>query len=63
MDDPRGGVCSEQEHWVKTFEKAKEWFPYVEERDLPIKIVQYKSSDGRTRLQVYNHRGLIYHKG
>tara|TARA_R110002020_G_scaffold471791_1_gene699158 strand:+ start:1370 stop:1564 length:195 start_codon:yes stop_codon:yes gene_type:complete len=54
MDSPRGGVCSESTHEVKTLSKGVEWCSATTESDLPLRIEQRKDAGGRLMVRIYN---------
>ena len=61
---PKGSTCKESDHEVKTLVMAKEWFDGAEAHDLPIRVSQQTSSEGRCRVTVHNNLGqLIYSRG
>jgi len=63
-EPPRGGTLSETEHVVKTIACAKKWWPDADESSLPLTIHQATTSDGRTRVSVYDRQGkLRYSRG
>ena len=47
MESPRGGTCTESTHKVKTLDTAQEWFSGATDGDLPMTVLQWKTSDGR----------------
>jgi len=61
---PRGSICTESTHEVKTMGAAINWFAGVKECDLPITVNVHKSSNGRVMFYVRNSsNNLIYKKG
>lgn len=62
MECPRGSVCTESAHQVKTLAKAREWYAQASEDDLPLRIEQWRSSDGRLRVIVYGANGDVLTK-
>jgi len=62
MECPRGSETTESTHTVKTFEKAREWYQYVDVQDLPIKIEQNKAFNGRLAITIRDKDGYIIHK-
>lgn len=62
MECPRGSMCTESDHEVITMSKAREWFPDVRKDQMPIRINQLKSSDGRLQITIYSNAGQIIHR-
>ena len=62
MDCPRGSVCTETEHEVKTLRKAQEWLPGCDEGMLPIIVNQVISSNGRQVITIYDKHGEVMSK-
>jgi hypothetical protein len=61
---PRGSICRESTHQVKTIDVAQQWFSGVTIKDLPITVQGWKSSGGRIMYWVSNNMGeLIFKKG
>ena len=64
MECPKGSMCTEGVHEVITIKKGLEWFPDIVSSDLPIRIHQYKASNGRLTYKVFNSDNqIIYGKG
>ena len=61
MECPRGSVCKETEHTVKTLKMAKEWLKWVDESMLPIKVNQLTAADGRVQITIRDKTGTIVH--
>ena len=55
-------MCTESEHLVKTFAKAKEWYEGVVEDDLPITVQKFKAADGRRLVKIYNRENEKIHQ-
>lgn len=62
MECPRGSVCSESTHEVKTLDKALEWYPSALAIHLPITVNTHKAQGGRLLIKVYSIDGLLLHK-
>ncbi len=59
-----GGEVVEQSHEVKTFDKAKEWFPGITENQLPVKVEKdICIGCRRFRRSIFSDGVLIYRKG
>lgn len=61
MECPRGSICTESTHTVKTLEKAAEWFPDVSAQDLPVTVKTYKAGNGRMLIKVYGSKNTLIH--
>jgi hypothetical protein len=61
MECPRGSIVTESTHTVKTLDKARDWFDDITSDDLPITVNQFKSGNGRLRVQIYNNKGRLIH--
>ena len=59
MECPKGSACVDSTHEVKTINRAIDWYELVTESDLPIKVIQNKSGDGRVMIKVYNCKGTL----
>lgn len=59
MECPRGSTCIESSHEVKTLAKAVEWCESATNDDLPIRIEQRKSADGRLMVNIYSDTGQL----
>ena len=59
---PRGSLCTESEHEVKTLAKARDWYEGVVEADLPITVQQFKAANGRRLLKIYNRENRKIHQ-
>lgn len=62
MECPRGSICTESTHTVKTLDKALEWCPPVKDCHLPITVSINKAQGGRMLIKVYSHDNLLIHK-
>ena len=63
MECPKGSICTESTHEVKTLAKALEWFPSCLESHLPLTINTYKAHDGRLQINIYSKGRLIHKRG
>ena len=54
MDCPRGSICTESTHEVKTIDKAREWLDSAKDEHLPLTINQWKGEGGRIRVKIYD---------
>jgi hypothetical protein len=61
MECPKGEVCSESNHEVKTLDGAREWYPSVNKPDLPVKVRKFKGAGGRLRIMVFAVNGKLIH--
>lgn len=57
MEGPRGDSLKESSHTVTKLETAQEWLPEATESDLPMKISQWKTYDGRIHAIFSNSKG------
>ena len=58
VDNPKGGMCTESFHPVKTLAKAREWHEDCDESQMPIKIYQ-QNAGTRLRVRVYDNNGTV----
>ena len=64
MECPRGSICTEGEHKVKTLTKAREWYEGAVEADLPITVQKFEANNGRMMVKIYNKENRkIYQRG
>lgn len=61
MDDPRGGLLYTSEHEVKTLTKALEWYELTIESELPLRVIQQTTSNGRVHLRVFDKDNNLIH--
>lgn len=59
MECPRGSMCTESSHEVKTLDKAREWCSHVEEHHLPITVYSSTSANGRLHARIYSVKGNL----
>jgi len=62
MECPKGSICAESTHEVKTLKGAKEWWGKINESMLPVKITQQTSADGRIHLSIRDKNGTLVHR-
>lgn len=62
MESPKGSICTESTHQVKTLKGAREWWLKAEESMLPVKITQHTSADGRIHLSIRDKNGTLVHR-
>jgi len=62
MESPRGAVCTESTHEVKTLSKGQEWCGITTEADLPIRIEQRRDVGGRLMVRIYNKDNQLMEK-
>lgn len=65
MECKKGSVPQESTHVIQTEKTAKDWARRdVFMRELPLKVVQHKTADGRIHSRVYDcHGKLIARRG
>jgi len=64
MECPRGSVCTESEHTVKTIKMALEWSKSITDGMLPIRVNQIKAANGRVLITIRDNAGqIVYRKG
>ncbi len=59
MECPRGMMCTESDHQVKTLAKAQEWSSLVKPIHLPITVNQNKGAGGRIMVRIYGSNGQL----
>jgi len=61
---PKGSLCSESTHEVKTLSVAQQWFNDVIESQLPITVNTFNGEGGRLRISVFDcDNNLIHRRG
>ena len=63
MDCPKGSVCTESTHEVKTLAKALEWYSGCKETDLPITVNTLRGEGGRMLVSISSQNKLIHKRG
>lgn len=61
MECPKGSICKETQHEVKTLKAAQEWLGRVTEEMLPIRVNQLTASDGRVQISIRDCNGKLIH--
>ena len=62
MNCPRGSICTESTHQVKTLTAAKEWFNNINQSQLPATINTFTASGGRLMVSVFDCNNNLIHK-
>lgn len=61
MISPRGEEVKESEHSVGSIGKAKYWWEGCKGDQLPIRVRQYKATNGRVRIEIFDCGGHRIH--
>ena len=61
---PRGSICTESTHEVKTLSAAKEWLDGISDAQQPIKVNVHTASGGRNVVKIFDcNNDLIFKRG
>lgn len=58
----KGSECDYSSSRVHTIEYAKNWYPEVKESQMPIRVLQHKSSRGRIYAEIYDNKDNLIHR-
>ena len=61
MECPKGSICKELEHKVKTLDKAIDWFDGCTTDHLPIRIRQITADNGRVMIKIFDRFDNLIH--